>query len=187
MNIVLISMSNYALGYLKESFQETQFNKLTLITEKISNDLGKFLKDHKIKSIETDKLTLKDIANLDLKNSIVLSAASPWIFSKELIEKFGNNFFNVHQSPLPSMRGSVDSYVILYDIRAFQTCLHRVETGIDTGNIVYRKKLTTQYSYLEFYLHFLKIKIFKFSLNFFIPFHPTTTLLSNLILYTKKI
>ena len=37
------------------------------------------------------------------------------------------------------MRGSVASYVILYDIRAFQSCIHKVNTGIDTGNVVYRK------------------------------------------------
>ena len=37
------------------------------------------------------------------------------------------------------MRGSVASYIILYDIRAFQTCLHKVTTGIDTGNVIYRK------------------------------------------------
>ena len=37
------------------------------------------------------------------------------------------------------MRGSVASYVILYDIRSFQTCLHKVTPGIDTGNIIYRK------------------------------------------------
>ncbi|MBD1145343.1 hypothetical protein IDH13_00380 [Pelagibacterales bacterium SAG-MED34] len=37
------------------------------------------------------------------------------------------------------MRGSVASYIILYDIRAFQTCLHKVTSGIDTGDVVYKK------------------------------------------------
>ena len=39
------------------------------------------------------------------------------------------------------MKGSVSSYVILYDIRSFQVCLHKVTTGIDTGKIVYRKNI----------------------------------------------
>ena len=139
MNIILISMDRFALLYLKESFNETHLNNVTLITNKLTNDLKEFLTIKKIKYIVTNKLTLSDIEELDLKNSLVLSAGSPWVFNEELINKFGDNFFNVHQSPLPSMRGSVASYVILYDIRAFQTCVHKVESGIDTGNIAYRK------------------------------------------------
>lgn len=139
MNIILISIDRFALLYLKESFNEVQLSNVTLITNKIPSDLKEFLTAKKIKYIVTKKLTLSDIKELNLRNSLVLSTGSPWVFSKELINKFGDNFFNVHPSPLPSMRGSVASYVILYDIRAFQTCVHKVESGIDTGNIAYRK------------------------------------------------
>ncbi len=139
MNIFLISIDKWALLYLKDSFNESQLNNVTLITNKLTLDLEQFLKDKKIKYIVTKKLVLSDLDGLDFNNSLVLSAGSPWVFSKGLIKKFGDNFFNVHQSPLPSMRGSVASYVILYDIRAFQTCVHKVESGIDTGNIAYRK------------------------------------------------
>ncbi|MDA7801185.1 hypothetical protein N8950_00385 [Candidatus Pelagibacter sp.] len=139
MKIIIISINNWALHYLRDSFNDSQLKDVTLITNKLTNDLKKFLKLKNIKYLATKNLTLKTLKKVDLKDSLVLSAGSPWIFSEKLIKKLGNNFFNVHQSPLPSMRGSVASYIILYDIRAFQTCLHKVTTGIDTGNVVYRK------------------------------------------------
>lgn len=139
MNIIVISMNRWALAYLKESFNKIPSNKITLITDKLSKDLEIYLKEKKIKHLVTSKLTIKNLNHLDLKNGLFISAGSPWVFSKEIIKKFGKHFYNVHQSPLPSMRGSVSSYIILYDIRAFQTCLHKVEPGIDTGNVVYRK------------------------------------------------
>ena len=139
MKIIIISIHSLALYYLKESFNDAQLKNVTLITDKLTNDLKRFLKLKNIKYLATKNLTIKTLEKVDLKNSITLSAGSPWIFSEKLIKKFGKNFFNVHQSPLPSMRGSVASYIILYDIRAFQACLHKVTTGIDTGNVVYRK------------------------------------------------
>ena len=139
MNVIVISMNRWALAYLKESFNKIPSNKITLITDKLSKDLEIYLKEKKIKHLVTSKLTIKNLNHLDLKNGLFISAGSPWVFSKEIIKKFGKHFYNVHQSPLPSMRGSVSSYIILYDIRAFQTCLHKVEPGIDTGNVVYRK------------------------------------------------
>ena len=114
MKIIIISIHSLALYYLKESFNDAQLKKLTLITDKLTNDLKKFLKSKNIKYLAIKNLTIKNLEKVDLKNSIILSAGSPWIFSEKLIKKFGKNFFNVHQSPLPSMRGSVASYIILY-------------------------------------------------------------------------
>lgn len=139
MKITIISIHSVALSYLSDSFNENQLKKVTLITDKLTTDLKKFLKLKKIKYITTKKLSIKILEKLDLKKSITISAGSPWIFTEKIIKKLGKNFYNIHQSPLPSMRGSVASYIILYDIRAFQACLHKVTTGIDTGNVVYRK------------------------------------------------
>ena len=137
--IILISEKTWSLRYLKDSFPESMLKKTTLITDKVTDELKLFLKNKKINLIKTNKLTRSKLKNLDIKNSIVLSCATPWIYTNDIINILGKNFFNVHQSPLPSMRGSVASYIILYDIRAFQTCLHKVTPGIDTGNVVYRK------------------------------------------------
>jgi methionyl-tRNA formyltransferase len=139
MNIVIISIHSLALNYLKDSFNDDQLKEVTLITDKLTTELKIFLKHKNIKYITTKKLSIKILEKLKLKKNIIISAGSPWIFTEKIIKKFGKNFYNIHQSPLPSMRGSVASYIILYDIRAFQTCLHKVTTGIDTGNVVYRK------------------------------------------------
>lgn len=137
--IILLSGKQWSLNYLKDCFSEKMLNRTTLITDGVSKDLKKFIINKNIKLIKMNKLIPKKLKSLDIKNSIILSAGTPWIYKKNIIKIFGRNFFNVHQSPLPSMRGSVTSYIILYDIRAFQTCLHKVTSGIDTGNIVYRK------------------------------------------------
>ena len=99
------------------------------------------MKIKKIKYLVTKNLTLKTLEKINFKNSLILSAGSPWIFSEKIINKFGKHFYNVHQSPLPSMRGSVISYIIMYEIRSFQVCLHKVTTGIDSGKIIYRKNI----------------------------------------------
>lgn len=140
MKIILISIHSLALNYLKGSFAEDQLKVVTLVTDKITKELKSFLKNKNIKYLAVKNITNSSLKKLDLrKDDIVISAGSPWIFKENVINKLGKNFFNIHQSPLPSMRGSVASYVILYDIRSFQTCLHRVTPGIDTGNVIYRK------------------------------------------------
>lgn len=141
MKIILISIHNWALHYLKDSFDERQLKNVTLITDKLTIELKKFLKINNIKYIATKNLNLKTIKKLDIKSNLVLSAGSPWIFSEKLIKRFGKNFYNIHQSPLPSMKGSVASYIIMYDIRSFQVCLHKVTSGIDSGKVVYRKNI----------------------------------------------
>ena len=146
MNIIIISIENWSLKYLKECFNNNQLKKVTLITDRINNELRTFLKLKNIKYIKTNSLTINTLRKINLKNSIVISAGSPWIFNEKLIRKFGKHFYNVHQSPLPSMKGSVVPYIILYDIRSFQVSLHKVKQKIDGGNIVYRKSFIKQHT-----------------------------------------
>lgn len=141
MKIVIISVHSLALNYLKESLSNNQLKNVILITDKLTKELKIFLHFNEIQNLVTKNLTPKKLDKIDLKNSIVLSAGSPWIFNENLIKKFGKRFYNVHQSPLPSMKGSVAPYIIMYDIRSFQTCLHKVTVGIDSGKIIYRKNI----------------------------------------------
>lgn len=141
MKIIIISIHSLALQYLKDSFNDSQLKRVTLISDKLTHELKKFLKLKNIKYLTTKVLTIKTIEKMDVKNNLVLSAGSPWIFSKKIIKKLGKNFYNVHQSPLPSMKGSVIPYIILYDIRSFQVSLHKVTSGIDSGKVIYRKNV----------------------------------------------
>lgn len=141
MKIIIISVHSLALSYLKESFQDKDYIRVTLITDKLTVDLKKFLISKEINYLTLKTLTVGKLNKINFKNAIVISAGSPWIFSEKLIKLIGNNFYNIHQSPLPSMKGSVAPYIIMYDIRSFQVCLHRVTQSIDSGKIIYRKNV----------------------------------------------
>ncbi len=141
MKIIIISIHSLALPYLKESFEDEDLIKVTLITDRLTVDLKKFLISKRINYLAAKNLTVGKLKKISFKNTVVVSAGSPWIFSEELIKLIGENFYNIHQSPLPSMKGSVAPYIIMYDIRSFQVCLHKVTQGIDSGKIVYRKDI----------------------------------------------
>lgn len=141
MKIIIISIHSLALSYLEESFQHEDFINVTLITDKLTVELKSFLISKRINYLVAKELTEGELKEINFKNTVVISAGSPWIFSKELIKLIGKNFYNIHQSPLPSMKGSVAPYIIMYDIRSFQVCLHKVTPAIDSGKIVYRKNI----------------------------------------------
>ena len=84
--IILISIDKWCLKYLNDSFTDNLLTKTTLITNKVSAELKSFAKNKKVKIIKTSKIIKKDIQNLDIKGSIVLSAGSPWIFEKKIIK-----------------------------------------------------------------------------------------------------
>ena len=85
MKIIIISIHIWALHYLKESFNDKQLKRVTLITDKLTNELKEFIKLKNIKFLVTKNLTSKNLSKISIKNNIVISAGSPWIFSKLLI------------------------------------------------------------------------------------------------------
>ena len=80
MNIIIFSINKWALKYLQDSFNENQLKKVTLITDSVTEEIKKFLFSKDIDFIETKTLSLKTLDNLNLKDSLVISAGSPWIF-----------------------------------------------------------------------------------------------------------
>ena len=141
MKVIIISINKWALPYLRDSFNDRQLENVTLVTDKLSKELKDFLEIKNIKYLVAKSLVSLNLKKLDIKNSIILSAAPPWIFNEKIIKKFGKNFYNVHQGPLPSMKGSIAPYMIMYDIRASQVCLHQVTSGIDSGKIIFKKNV----------------------------------------------
>ena len=55
MKIIIISIHNWALHYLKESLNNSQLKKTTLITDKLTNEIKKFLSLNNIKYLVTFK------------------------------------------------------------------------------------------------------------------------------------
>ncbi len=72
-----------------------------------------------------------------------LSLSAPWIFSKGFIDRFGGRLLNLHGARLPLKRGGggVSWQMLGHDVRGGVT-LHRVEPGIDTGDVLLQRKFT---------------------------------------------
>lgn len=79
------------------------------------------------------------------EGTFALSVGAAWIFPADVIEgTFGNRLFNLHGTRLPQNRGGgTFSWQILMGIRTGYCTLHRVDPGIDTGDIL----LTEEFLY----------------------------------------
>tara|TARA_B100000768_G_C11258251_1_gene367484 strand:- start:53 stop:1060 length:1008 start_codon:yes stop_codon:yes gene_type:complete len=140
--LLLISCKAWAFEYLKMSVIGAKIKDVTIILEKKDAKIDTFIKDNKLKYKVFILGGLKTTwikKNIDYKNTLTICAASAWIINSEIIKLFKKNIFNIHQSALPSFRGSVNSFVRLYNIRALQTTLHLVQKTIDTGKVVFYK------------------------------------------------
>lgn len=139
---IIIINTYWLKEYIAESIIPSKIKNVEIIINKKDKSIKEYLKDIKVdfKIHITKKITSTWFKkNFDIKNSILISAGSPWIIQKDIIKLFKKDIFNIHMSPLPSLRGAVVSYVRLFEIRAMQTCLHRIEKNIDEGDILYCK------------------------------------------------
>ena len=142
--LIIISDERFIENYIIDSILPSNIKNVCLITNKINPKIKKILKYNKIKF---QFYVLKQLGvrwfkkNIDIKNSLMISAGSSWIIKPDIIKLFKNNILNLHQSPLPSLRGAVASYVRLYGIKSLQVCLHVVKEKIDVGEIVFSKNV----------------------------------------------
>jgi methionyl-tRNA formyltransferase len=90
-------------------------------------------------------LVVDDIKNPSLPNflgdttrSFSLSLGAAWIFNKQVIaDCFASGLFNLHGTRLPQNRGGGEfSWQILMGNRFGFCAMHRVDGGLDTGDIV---------------------------------------------------
>ena len=114
----------------------------------ISNKKNAFIEENILKNKlntnfkVTKNLNFRWLKNqTNLSNSVFISFGSPWIITNEIIKKFKNRIFNIHQSALPLMRGAVNSYIALYNIRAIQSNIHVITNKIDEGDVVYKRDI----------------------------------------------
>lgn len=74
------------------------------------------------------------------ENALVLSLGSPFIISRDLIDRFEGRVINSHGAPLPEWRGGGGfSWRILAGDRRGNTCFHLVTQGIDDGDVVFER------------------------------------------------
>ena len=110
--LIIISDERFIENYIIYSILPSNIKNVCLITNKINPKIKKILKYNKIKF---QFYVLKQLGvrwfkkNIDIKNSLMISAGSSWIIKPDIIKLFKNNILNLHQSPLPSLRGAVQA------------------------------------------------------------------------------
>ncbi len=87
--------------------------------------------------IHTEELTL----DLLERNSIeyIISYGYKFIISKEIIEYMHNNIINLHISYLPYNKGYYPNLWSHIDSTPCGVSIHKIDEGIDTGSIIFRK------------------------------------------------
>ncbi|MFQ5736275.1 MAG: methionyl-tRNA formyltransferase [Thermodesulfobacteriota bacterium] len=86
---------------------------------------------------------LKDIKKLDL--DLIISVAAPQIFKEKLIAVPKESCINIHNSKLPKYRGMLPNFWQMYHgEKAVGTTVHRINAGVDDGDILIQKETEIQ-------------------------------------------
>jgi len=92
---------------------------------------------HEPKDVNTDKVVLENIS----ETAIGISMGAPWIFKENFIKRFEGKLLNMHCMRLPRNRGGGGyTWKILNKDKLGCSLLHKVDSGIDSGDIVKRKE-----------------------------------------------
>jgi methionyl-tRNA formyltransferase len=89
---------------------------------------------------EFDIAVLDSIADLP-ECDIIYSVQHHEILKQEHIDRARQVAVNLHMAPLPEYRGSNQfSYAIIEGMEEFGTTIHKIDTGIDHGDILFQKR-----------------------------------------------
>jgi len=115
------------------------FNCLFLGYDSKKTSLIKFLKSKKIKvKLYRNKILTYEIAK---KYDIIISFGYRKIISKKIISKLSRPIVNLHISYLPYNRGAYSNFWSFVNKTEKGVTIHEIDYGIDTGNIIFRKKV----------------------------------------------
>lgn len=115
------------------------FNCLFLGYDNKKTSLIKFLKSNKIKvTLHRNKTLTYAVAK---KYDIIISFGYRRIVAKEIIAKLNRPIVNLHISYLPYNRGAHSNFWSFINKTQKGVAIHEIDHGIDTGNIIFRKKI----------------------------------------------
>lgn len=109
----------------------------------IVNDvpLPELLAREDIPHLITETLNTQMVEDIIDSQSLALSFGAAWIFTADFIKKFNGRLLNIHGARLPKDRGAGGfSWRILRGDYNGACCIHLVDSGIDTGDIVYYRE-----------------------------------------------
>ena len=161
--------------YLIKNKNNLNINIKALLTNNKGEKLKQLAKENNIQVINSlsEYLNIKDF-------DILLSIQYHKILKREHIAKAKDIAINLHMAPLPEYRGCNQfSYAIINKDKEFGTTLHKIDEGIDSGDIIAQKRfniseniwvnelvnLATTKSYELFCENILNIVDLKFTLT----------------------
>ncbi len=106
-------------------------------------DLEKDNKEVQLKVIKTNNINETKVLSILQKENINIGISTSCrnIFKNKIINHFKGRLYNIHDSFLPNERGgALNTWRILNNISSVGNTLHLIDEGIDTGDIIYRKK-----------------------------------------------
>ena len=122
--------------FLIKDFKD-QISKVVTYKE---NQISKIAKDEKI-----DTFVFRNnyhlISNLPKKFDVGFLLWWPKIINQEIINLPKEGFYNIHPSLLPFGKGKNPNFWAIRNEEPFGVSIHKVELGIDTGEIVAQKKI----------------------------------------------
>ena len=111
---------------------------LLLGNEKNFSEITLFLNKKKIKSIiKTNKLSL----NILKKFNLIISFGYRHIINDKVLKKLRRPPINLHISYLPYNKGAHPNFWSFIEDTPSGVSIHEIDQGIDTGKILYQKKI----------------------------------------------
>jgi methionyl-tRNA formyltransferase len=100
--------------------------------------LASYLSQQGVECVIAEKLpNEEDLSAVIRPKTLGLSFGAAWIFRENFIDRFGGHLLNLHSTRLPQDRGAGGySWQILRGNRLGCSLLHRIDAGVDRGEIV---------------------------------------------------
>lgn len=95
---------------------------------------------------ENEDKTIERIKELKLKGGVTTIVLAWWPKIVHKINKLGLNVINTHPSFLPYNRGKYPYYWAIVNGTPWGATIHRVDDGVDTGDILWRKEAPLLYA-----------------------------------------
>jgi methionyl-tRNA formyltransferase len=137
--IVLLGAKN--IGYeclkiLNGNSDRLNYKIVGVLTNSRGDEIRKYSNDNNIRLLDS----LEDYLSLD-EVDIALSIQYHEILKKEHIKKAKELTINLHMAPLPEYRGCNQfSFAIINKDKVFGTTIHKLEEGIDSGDILFEDR-----------------------------------------------
>ena len=163
----IVFLASKPIGYECFAWLISKRDELNIeICGLLTNTRKEFGDDHDLKALAADNqvpllTSLDELPECDLLYSVQYHQ----ILKNEHIAKASQAAVNLHMAPLPEYRGSNQfSCAILDDKKEFGTTIHKIDTRIDHGDILFQKRFPIP---TNCWVHDLYMLTYNASLNLF--------------------